>query len=100
MSPTLATALTLFGVLYLLRRDARQGETSSSALWLPVMWLGITFSLRVAMARPERRQRGQLHRRQPDRALYFATLIGAALTLQTPRFTFGRGCPGNGWCSH
>ena len=44
MPPTLATALTLFGVLYLLGRDFRRGATASSALWLPVMWLGITGS--------------------------------------------------------
>jgi O-antigen ligase len=44
MSPTLATLLTVIGVLYLLRREALQGEARSPALWLPFMWLCITGS--------------------------------------------------------
>jgi len=44
MPSSLATFLTIAGVLFLLRRDAIKGEARSLALWLPVMWLSITGS--------------------------------------------------------
>jgi exopolysaccharide production protein ExoQ len=44
MSAALATWLTIAFVLLLLWRDAVAGEARSAALWLPVLWLGITGS--------------------------------------------------------
>ena len=44
MPASLATLLTVAGVLFLLWRDAVHGEARSPALWLPVMWLTITGS--------------------------------------------------------
>ncbi len=44
MPPALATLLTIAGVLFLLRREARVADARTPALWLPVLWLGITGS--------------------------------------------------------
>ena len=44
MPASLATLLTVAGVLFLLWRDAAHGEARSPALWLPVLWLAITGS--------------------------------------------------------
>lgn len=99
MPTSLATALTLVGVLYLLRRDTRQGEARSAALWLPVMWLAITGSRFVS-------QWMDLGAGSGDNftdgsfidALYFATLIGAAFwTLHRRGVQMGAVIRANGW---
>jgi O-antigen ligase len=44
MPPSLATLITLTGVLFLLRYDSGQRQELRPAIWLPVLWLGITGS--------------------------------------------------------
>jgi exopolysaccharide production protein ExoQ len=99
MPPILAAALTLFGVLYLLRRDAWQGETSSSALWLPVLWLGITGSRFVSQWLDlGGGSGGNFTEGSPIDAVYFATLIGAGLwTLHRRDVRLGGVIRANGW---
>lgn len=44
MSPSIATAVTLAGVLFLLRFESGRRQDLRPAIWLPVLWLGITGS--------------------------------------------------------
>lgn len=99
MPPAIATLLTLIGVLYLLRREALHGEVRSAALWLPVMWLGITGSRFLS-------QWMDLGGGAGDNftegsfidALYFSALIGAGLwTLQRRGVRVGAVIRANGW---
>lgn len=99
MPPSLATALTLIGVLYLLRRDAQRGETRSSALWLPVMWLGITGSRFVSQWMDLGNSYGDnVTEGSLVDAAYFATLIAAGLwTLYQRGVRAGEVIRANGW---
>lgn len=99
MPPSLATALTLIGVLYLLRRDALRGETRSAALWLPVLWLGITGSRFISQWMDLGNSYGDnVTEGSPIDALYFATLIAAGLwTLYQRGVRVGAVLRANGW---
>lgn len=44
MPPALATFLTILWIFLLARRDAQQEAEHSAALWIPVLWLGVTGS--------------------------------------------------------
>jgi exopolysaccharide production protein ExoQ len=44
LSPSLASFLTLAFIVFLFRRDIRERPNVSSALWLPILWLVISFS--------------------------------------------------------
>ena len=44
MSPSLATLITLAGVLFLLRYESGPRQELRPAIWLPVLWLGFTGS--------------------------------------------------------
>lgn len=99
MPPSLATALTLIGVLYLLRRDALRGETRSTALWLPVMWLGITGSRFVSQwMELGNYSGGNVTDGSLVDAAYFAALIAAGLwTLHRRGVQAGAAIRANGW---
>jgi O-antigen ligase len=48
MTPTIALALTVLLIAYLLRRDARQEPHVSPAVWIPTLWLMINSSRQVS----------------------------------------------------
>ena len=81
MSPTLATLLTVFGVIALLRFDIRS-EPRSQALWLPVLWLAITGSRFVSQWVNLGAGAGENYTDgSPVDAAYFLLLIGVACAV-------------------
>ncbi len=99
MPPALATLLTIAGVLFLLRRDAVSGEARSPALWLPVMWLGITGSRFVSQWMNLSAGGGDnFYEGSPIDAAYFATLIVAgSLVLLRRQLDFWGVVRSNAW---
>lgn len=78
MPPSIATALTVLGVLFLMTREVRHAEARSAALWLPVLWLGITGSRFVSQWIDLGAPTTNVEEGSFIDALYFSTLIAAA----------------------
>ncbi len=97
MSPSIATLLTIAGVLFLLRRDAVKGEARTPALWLPVMWLGVTGSRFISQwVNPD--AGGNFYEGSPIDAAYFATLMAAgAMVLIRRQVSFWAVVQANSW---
>lgn len=99
MSPTIATVLTLAGILWLFRRDAVREPGASPALWLPVMWLAITGTRFVSqwleLGQPTA---PNFVEGSPIDAAYFASLIFLGLwVLLNRRLSLGEVVRNNAW---
>jgi exopolysaccharide production protein ExoQ len=99
MSPTIATFLTLAGILWLLRRDVLREKGASPALWLPVLWLAITGTRFVS----QWLELGQpvapnFVEGSPIDAAYFASLILLGVwVLSNRRLSLGEVVRNNAW---
>jgi exopolysaccharide production protein ExoQ len=86
MAPSLAALLTFVFVVVLYLRGSHHGGGSSGALWLPVLWLGITGSRFVSqwMGVGEAQAAAEVEG-SPIDALYFGTLIVAGIVVLVRR---------------
>jgi len=85
MPPVLATWLTLVGVVLLLRHETRTAQARSPALWIPVLWLGITGSRFVSQWMELGSPASDSGDGSPIDALYFGLLIVAAWAVLARR---------------
>jgi O-antigen ligase len=100
MPPALAAALTILAIALLLHFDAKFSEKHSRALWLPVLWLGITGSRFVSqwMNLSDIGASASYDEGSPIDALYFMGLIAlAARVLMQRGIDFGRLLVENKW---
>lgn len=86
MPPSIAAALTVTFVALLFFRDSRRSAEVSGALWLPVLWMGITGSRFVSQwLSLGSGDLGAMTEGSPIDAFYFGALILAGLVVLAKR---------------
>ena len=99
MSPSLATLITLTGVLFLLRYESGQRQELRPAIWLPLLWLGVTGSrfpsqwLNLSAGGGFNFDEGS----PLDAAFFFALICAGAAVLVRRGVSFGNVVRSNAW---
>src|SRR5580692_9177080 len=103
MSPALASCLTILFIFWLFYRNAKSGVRTSTALWLPTIWL-ITHASRPLACWLEggadTDQTGSIADGSPiDRSALLILIISAIVVLMRRGINWGEAIRSNRWLS-
>jgi exopolysaccharide production protein ExoQ len=93
MPPSLALALTLLLIGYLLRRDSREEPRVSSAVWIPIIWLMVNGSRQVSQwfgSGPTVSAQALAEGSPIDQAVYGALIVAGVCVLANRRVQVGK----------
>ena len=102
LSPTLASCLTIAGIIFLFRRDIRQKPDITGALWLPLLWLVLGCSRSVSawlniFGLPVSGAASVEEGSPLDAWFYFALIIAGFFVLANRQVRLSEVISNNGW---